>query len=174
MSGRNNKRLAARIDIEHLRFAVAAAEFGSFHKAAEALNVQQSTLSRRIQDIEHATSQALFKRSSGGVVISAFGEEFVRMARAVLEQINEFAPSAVARSRKETLRVGFCTSLSAEGCGQLCWIIAGAFQDLDLRCGNAADQDYRPSCRTDRWTSSSRRANCRLNTNMSRFGASVS
>jgi len=44
MSGRRDNRFAARIDIEHLRFAVAAAEFGSFHKAAEALNVQQSTL----------------------------------------------------------------------------------------------------------------------------------
>jgi hypothetical protein len=37
MSGRRDNRLAARIDIEHLRFAVAAADFGSFHKAAEAL-----------------------------------------------------------------------------------------------------------------------------------------
>ncbi len=115
MSGRRDNRFAARIDIEHLRFAVAAAEFGSFHKAAEALNVQQSTLSRRIQDIEHATSSTLFRRSSGGVVVSTSGEEFVRMARAVLEQINEFAPSSIARSRKETLRVGFCTSLSAGG-----------------------------------------------------------
>jgi hypothetical protein len=49
MSGRRDNRLAARIDIEHLRFAVAAADFGSFYKAAEALNVHQSTLSRRIQ-----------------------------------------------------------------------------------------------------------------------------
>ena len=110
MSGRRDNRFAARIDIEHLRFAVAAAEFGSFHKAAEALNVQQSTLSRRIQDIEHATSSTLFRRSSGGVVVSTSGEEFVRMARAVLEQINEFAPSSIARSRKETLRVGFCSN----------------------------------------------------------------
>src|ERR1700743_3687767 len=107
------KRLAGRIDIEHLRFAVAAAEFGSFHKAAAALNVQQSTLSRRIQDIERATSSTLFRRSPGGVVIATFGEECVRMARVVLEQINEFAPSATAGSRRETLRVGFCTSLSA-------------------------------------------------------------
>jgi DNA-binding transcriptional LysR family regulator len=94
---------------------VAAADFGSFHKAAEALNVKQSTLSRRIQDIEHATSSSLFTRSPGGVVISSFGEEFVRMARAVLEQINEFSPSTVTTLRKETLRVGFCTSLSTGG-----------------------------------------------------------
>jgi len=115
MNRQIDKYLTARIDIEHLRYAVAAADFGSFHKAAEALNVQQSTLSRRIMDIEHATSSRLFKRSPGGVVITTFGEEFVRMARGVLEQINEFASSAVAMSRKESLRVGFCTSLSAGG-----------------------------------------------------------
>src|SRR5260370_30339596 len=58
---------------------------------------------------------SLFKRSPGGVAVSAFGEEFVRMARAVLEQIDEFGPLALAPSRNETLRVGFCTSLSAGG-----------------------------------------------------------
>lgn len=115
MTGRNEQRLAARIDIEHLRYVVVAADYGSFHKAAEALNIQQSTLSRRIQDIEQAVGSRLFSRSPAGVVISPFGEEFVRMARAVLEQINEFARSTPAAPRKETLRVGFCASLSVGG-----------------------------------------------------------
>jgi len=59
MSVRNPKRLNGKIDLKHLRYAVAAADLGSFHKAAEILNVQQSTLSRRILQLEHATSRNL-------------------------------------------------------------------------------------------------------------------
>ncbi len=115
MNTRHHRRLNARIDLKHLRYAVAAADHGSFRKAAEALNIEQSTLSRRIVELEHATSTRLFRRSSGGAAVSTFGYEFIRMARSVLEQIDEFSPSEVATSRKELLRVGFCTSLSVGG-----------------------------------------------------------
>jgi DNA-binding transcriptional LysR family regulator len=107
-------KLGAKIDLKQLRFAVAAADHSSFRQAAEALNVQQSTLSRSIDQLEHALSTRLFKRSTGGIVVSASGTDFIRMARTVLEQINEFDPSSTS-SRKELLRVGFCTSLSAGG-----------------------------------------------------------
>lgn len=108
------KQLGARIDLKHLLYAVAAADHGSLRRAAEALKIQQSTLSRSIDQLEHATSTKLFRRSTGGIVVSAIGADFIRMARAVLEQINEFGPS-VTPLRKEFLRVGFCTSLSAGG-----------------------------------------------------------
>jgi DNA-binding transcriptional LysR family regulator len=108
------KQLGANIDLKHLLHAVAAADHGSLRRAAEALNIRQSTLSRSIDQLEHATSAKLFKRSSGGIIVTAVGVEFVRMARAVLEQINEFGPS-ITPARKELLRVGFCTSLSAGG-----------------------------------------------------------
>jgi DNA-binding transcriptional LysR family regulator len=110
-----NKRLDAKIYLKQLRHAVAAADHGSFRRAAEALNVEQSTLSRSILQLEHATSTRIFERSPGGVTVSTLGNEFVRMARAVLEQINEFCPTAATLSHQEMLRVGFCTSLSAGG-----------------------------------------------------------
>lgn len=47
--------------------------------------------------------------------MSTLGGDFIRMARSVLEQINEFGPSIITPLRKELLRVGFCTSLSAGG-----------------------------------------------------------
>ncbi len=110
-----NSQLNGKIDLKHLRHAVAAADYGSFRQAAEALNIKQSTLSRSILQLEHATSTRLFERSPSGVAVSTLGSDFIRMAKAVLEQINEFGPSTVARSQNEVLRIGFCTSLSAGG-----------------------------------------------------------
>ena len=57
------KKLGAKINLKHLLCAVAAADHGSLRRAAEALHVQQSTLSRSIDQLEHATSTKLFTRS---------------------------------------------------------------------------------------------------------------
>ena len=106
-----HKQLNGKIDLKHLRHAVAAADYGSFRQAAEALNIKQSTLSRSILQLEHATSMRLFERSPGGVALSRAGSDFIRMAKGVLEQINEFD----LPKDSEVLRIGFCTSLSAGG-----------------------------------------------------------
>ena len=108
-----SKQLNGKIDLKQLRHAVAAADYGSFRQAAEALNIKQSTLSRSILQLEHATSIRLFERSPGGVAVSRLGGDFIRMAKGVLEQINEFDLSKAIPSRSEVLRIGFCTSLSA-------------------------------------------------------------
>jgi DNA-binding transcriptional LysR family regulator len=109
------KKQNAKIDLKHLRCAVAAADHGSFRRAAEILNIEQSTLSRSILQLEHATSTTIFHRSPGGVVVSTLGSDFIRMARVVLEQIDEFGSPALSTLRKGLLSVGFCTSLSAGG-----------------------------------------------------------
>jgi DNA-binding transcriptional LysR family regulator len=115
MSAGLNNQLYGKIDLKHLRHAVAAADYGSFRQAAEALNIKQSTLSRSILQLEHATSTRIFERSPSGVEVSTSGGDFIRMAKAVLEQINEFGPAVATRSQNEVLRIGFCTSLSAGG-----------------------------------------------------------
>ncbi len=58
---------ASAVDLQHLRYAVAAADHGSFRRAAEVLLLQQSTLSRCIRQLEHVVGMILFERSSGGV-----------------------------------------------------------------------------------------------------------
>jgi DNA-binding transcriptional LysR family regulator len=115
MTAQLYKKQNAKIDLKHLRCAVAAADHGSFRRAAEALRIEQSTLSRSILQLEHATSTTIFNRSPGGVVVSTLGSDFIRMARVVLEQIDEFGSSTFSPLRKGLLNVGFCTSLSAGG-----------------------------------------------------------
>ena len=113
-----NNEIAAhrrtRIDLNQLRHAVMAADYGSFRKAAEALNIKQSTLSRSIKQLEDATSTKLFDRSPGGAIPSHSGDSVIQAARSVLEQVHSLSSltSLGNSEREKILRIGFCTSLS--------------------------------------------------------------
>src|SRR5260370_5329204 len=76
---------ASAVDLQHLRYAVAAADHGSFRRAAEVLLLQQSTLSRCIPQLEHVGGMTLFERSSGGGLANEAGRRFLRPAPAMLE-----------------------------------------------------------------------------------------
>ena len=64
------------IDLQHLRYAVAARDQGSLRRAAEGLSVQQSTLSWCVRQLEHSIGMTIFERSSGGVRATDAGRDF--------------------------------------------------------------------------------------------------
>jgi DNA-binding transcriptional LysR family regulator len=105
----------AKIDLKHLLYAVAAADHGSFRRAADALLLRQSTLSRRIGQLEDAIGVIVFDRLSGGVRATQAGHSFLRSARSILEQTDALATNANSTGRGEAgrLAIGFYTSLSA-------------------------------------------------------------
>ena len=51
--------------IDLFRFVIAVDQFRNFHSAAKALGLTQSTLSRRIQELEDDLGVRLFNRSRG-------------------------------------------------------------------------------------------------------------
>ena len=106
---------ASAVDLQHLRYALAAADHGSFRRAAEVLLLQQSTLSRCISQLEHSLGMIVFERSSGGVRATAAGRSFLRTARSILEQMDSLVNSAHRAGCGEAgrLSVGFYTSISA-------------------------------------------------------------
>ena len=115
MRNENLHRINSRIILNQLRYVVTAAEYGSFRRAAEILNVQQSTLSRSVRQLEHATSVKIFNRSQRGIIPSASGSKVIRVAKSVLEQIDALSSRkhSIAEDQKGKLCIGFCTSLSA-------------------------------------------------------------
>ncbi|SRR5579871_4411 len=111
----NRSRNFFAINFRHLRCAVAAAEHGSLRSAAEALMIQQSTLSRCIRQLEHTVGTSIFDRYSGGVRATEFGQSFLRAAGSILEEVNSIVTSGQMTGRGELgrLSIGFYTSLSA-------------------------------------------------------------
>lgn len=103
------------ISFQHLRYAIVAADHGSFRSAAETLMVQQTTLSRCVRQLEHTIGTPVFDRYSGGVRVTRFGQSFLRIARSILEQVDSIVSSAQMTRRGEfgRLSIGFYTSLSA-------------------------------------------------------------
>lgn len=112
---RSRFRADARIELQQLRFAVTAADYGSFRQAADTLGTRQSTLSRTIRQLEHLFGAAIFERSSGGVKLTSIGRSFLQTARTIVEQADALASSSrpAVHGDAGTLVIGFCTSLSA-------------------------------------------------------------
>ena len=109
------RRPSPAFSLQNLRYALAAADYGSFRRAAEALRLRQSTLSRCVRQLEASIGMAVFERSSGGVRATQAGRQFLRSARSILEQVEALAARTQSTGRGEAgrLTVGFYTSLAA-------------------------------------------------------------
>lgn len=71
---------ARHVNIEHLRTFLEIAETGNFNRAAERLNVTQSTVSARIRTLEEQLDRSLFVRARNGAELTAAGQQFQRYA----------------------------------------------------------------------------------------------
>src|SRR3981081_200078 len=70
---------------ELLRSFVAVAECGGFHRAAERLNLTQSTVSQQIKRLELETKRTLFRRTPPPVALTDHGEMLLGDARRLLQ-----------------------------------------------------------------------------------------
>ena len=91
------------MNLQHMKYAVVIAERGSLSAAAEALYIPQPNLSRVIKQLESELGTVLFVRSAKGMILTPEGEEYIRRARAILEQVDElgnlYGEHAVVRRR---------------------------------------------------------------------------
>jgi DNA-binding transcriptional LysR family regulator len=74
------------IEFRNLRWTVAASQYRSLRQAAIALNVRQSTLSRRLRDVELEFGVVLFERTNGGTHPTLVGSEFLEAARHIVQE----------------------------------------------------------------------------------------
>lgn len=70
-----------------LRGFEAAARLGSFHKAAEALNLTQSAISQQIRSLESYLEQPLFYRSGRSVSLTDAGHDLLSTTQSMLQQL---------------------------------------------------------------------------------------
>ena len=95
------------MDIELARTFLAIVEAGSFVRAAERLNVTQTTVSARVRSLEDQLRRPVFLRNKAGVTLTAAGEQFLRFAP-TLVQVWERARHQVAvpAGRRAVLAMG--------------------------------------------------------------------
>src|SRR5260370_2218127 len=103
------------VDLKQVRFAAAAADYGSMRQAAELLSIRHAILSRVLGQLEPGIGVAVLERSGGGVKPTSGGRSVLRMARLILEQVDVLVATAKSNGRGEAgrLSIGFCTSISA-------------------------------------------------------------
>lgn len=78
-----------RVKLDDLQAFITVAEFGSFARAAEELNLTQSALSRRIKKLEEDLGTRLLDRTTRRVSVSLVGEEFLPEAMRIVDEFNQ-------------------------------------------------------------------------------------
>lgn len=76
-------------ELSDLRAFVAVAERGNFSAAAKDIHLSQPALSRRVAKLEGALGVRLLERTTRRVDLTAFGRDFARKARALLNGFDE-------------------------------------------------------------------------------------
>lgn len=121
-------------DIRQLRYAIAAADHGSFYRAARALDVEQSTLSRAILKLERSIGMQIFERSRAGVTMTLAGSTFLHSAKPMVANADKMVAMmrTAGQGHAGGLMIGYYCSLSA---GNLRATVLGwrsAHPDVDL------------------------------------------
>ena len=73
------------LEFRHMRHVIALDEHGSFARAAAALGLSQSALSRSIQSVERQTGNNLFVRTASGVEPTDSGRVFIDRIRQIAQ-----------------------------------------------------------------------------------------
>jgi DNA-binding transcriptional LysR family regulator len=80
-----------------LKYAVAAAQAGSFTAAAQNVGITQSALTRSVADLELEVGFAIFHRAGRGITLTEQGAEFVERAARLLEDARDLLGSGQKR-----------------------------------------------------------------------------
>src|SRR5207237_6908129 len=94
------------LDFELLRTFVAVADCGGLHRAAERLNLTQSTVSQQIKRLELEIKRPLFRRTTRTVALTDDGEMLLGDARRLLQLEEAARRRLTAPPLSGTVRLG--------------------------------------------------------------------
>lgn len=125
--------------IRQLHYAIAAVDHGSFYRAARALDVEQSTLSRAILKLERSIGMPIFERSRAGVTLTLAGDTFIRGARPMVATADKLVAmmQAAGQGRAGGLMLGHNSSVSAGNLRATLMSWCAAHPDVEVECVEA-------------------------------------
>lgn len=97
------------MELRHLRYFCAVAEWQGFNKAARKLHISQSAVSEQISDLENEIGVPLFHRDKRAILLTVHGEVFLREAKKILQDAENAIEMARSSMRGEigTLSIGY-------------------------------------------------------------------
>ncbi|SNZ19190.1 LysR family transcriptional regulator [Cohaesibacter gelatinilyticus] len=104
------------MNFQHLRFAIAVAQTGSFTRAADACCVTQPALSNAIGQLEEELGGRLFERTTRSVTLTAFGTLMIeKMEQIVAARLDLLTSASDYLTRDDKLiRIGQSPLISAD------------------------------------------------------------
>ena len=102
------------MELSTLRSVVKLAETANYSRAAEQLFITQPALSQQVNGLETELGLKLFERTTRRVTLTRAGEEFVRRARQILEEVDQLFQSMdlCRREMLGSLSIGLLSTLS--------------------------------------------------------------
>lgn len=90
---------ADQLNWDDLKIFLAVARTGNLVKAARKLRIDQSTVSRRITQLEFALGASLFERSHTGLVLNGFGAELLESVQSMETGFDSLSATLDSQSR---------------------------------------------------------------------------
>jgi len=101
------------VELRHVRYFIAVAEYLNFRKAAEQLHIAQPPLSRQIRQLEEDLGVVLLVRDKHRVELTKAGHAFLEQARKLIVQAGHAAEAARHAQKGESgvVRIGIASGL---------------------------------------------------------------
>lgn len=133
------------MNITHVHTFLVVVETGNLNKAADKLNVTQSTVTARINALEDVLGQKLLRRIKSGAELTATGSKFLKHAQ-ILVQVWRQArhDTSLPRGFSDVCNFG-CTDALWTGGGEL-WlnVIRSEFPKVAINVESGSEADIRP------------------------------
>ncbi|MCW2240389.1 LysR family transcriptional regulator [Azospirillum canadense] len=102
-------------DLTTIRLLMAIADSGSFNRAASIVGIKESTVSRRMSELEQAAGIPLFLKRTTGTELTEAGRQVVAAAESVMEAVVKFddAVSGVGRAVQRPVTISAPEGLSS-------------------------------------------------------------
>src|SRR5882672_5286653 len=127
------------MDLKGLRAFCSVAESGSFSRAAAALGVAQSVLSRQVSALEIELGARLFYRSGRGVTLTDLGDAVRRRAKSLLTDSEQLLLEArgVRDNPAGSVDLGVAPAITQRLVGHLCARLQRDYPLIRLRVHEA-------------------------------------
>jgi DNA-binding transcriptional LysR family regulator len=132
-----------KIELTSVIQALAVAEHLIFRRAAEALGVCQSSVSKRVIKLENVLGVDLFDRHHTGVKVTNAGAQFFDQVRTAIENLDCAVKAAGMAGRVErgNLKVGIISSLASGFLPELLRRYSALHPDIDVRFVEGAPRE---------------------------------